>query len=132
MGQVQGNTSSEGGRLDGSLGSAVVAANFALGAGWGAGSTVAVQAGSTDQRGIVTVTTAGGGQAQATASLTLTFADGAYGKQPFGRFQLIDTNDALTTAQPIAQTISTTQLACVAAVLPVTAKTYKFFYETVQ
>lgn len=129
MAQPQGSVSSSGGRLDGSLkGAAPVAANFALGAGWGTTASVAVAAGSTDQRGRITVTSAGTGQAQATATVTFTFADGAYVAAPFALVELTDNTNAVTEAQPTAKATTTTTLAWTHAVLPVATKTYTFTY----
>jgi hypothetical protein len=132
MAQKQGSSTTQGGRLDGSVGAAVAAGDFALGAGWGNSASVsAVASGSNDQRGIITITSAGTGQAQATATVLLTFKDGAYAGTPFAKVQLIDNSNAITEAQPQGQTISTTQLGWTHSVLPVASKTYKFFYEVI-
>ena len=67
-------------RLAASVGTAIVAADYAAHANWGTTPTIAPLAGSTDTRGSVTVT------AQATTganpTLTLTFKDGAYAAAP--------------------------------------------------
>lgn len=129
MTQMQGDRTSAGGRLDGSNASPVAAANFVLGAGWGnTPATIVVAAGSTDQRGSVLITSKGTGQAQATATVILTFADGAYEKTPFAIVMLTDNSNAITTAQPQGQVISTTALQWAASVLPVDTKTYTFTY----
>lgn len=133
MAQKQGSSSTSGGRLDGSVGTAVTSANFALGAGWGDGSTaISVRAGSTDQRGTVTITSAGSNQAQATATVTLTFADGAYASTPpCFSVQLIANTNAVTTAQPMEQACTTTALSWTQAVLPVDTKTYTFSWTVI-
>jgi len=132
MAQKQGSSSTSGGRLDGSIGTAVAAADFAIGAGWGnAASVSSVAAGSNDQRGIVTVTSSGTGQAQATATVTLTFKDGAYAAAPYAIVMLVDNTNAVTEAQPQAQATTTTTLAWKHSVLPVAAKTYTFAYHVI-
>lgn len=127
MAQPQGNKTSDGGRIDGSNGSAVASTDFALGVGWGDGTLVkTVTSGSTDQRGTITITSVGSNQAQATATVTLTFADGAFASAPFAIVQLVDNTNAVTTAQPQDVTATTTALSWTQAVLPVDTKTYTF------
>jgi hypothetical protein len=130
MAQKQGSSSSEGGRIDAGLGTAVAAANFALGVGWGTTATVsAVAAGSNDQAGIFTVSSAGTGQAQATATVTLTFVDGAYAATPRAAVcQLVNNSHAITETGPTAVAASTTALSFVHSVLPVAANTYQYSY----
>lgn len=126
MSQPQGNSSTAGGRIDGSIGNPVVAGDFTLGTGWGTTASIAVAAGSTDQRGECTITSAGTGQAQATADVTRVYKDGGFAGTPFARVQLIDNSNAVTEAQPVNQSATTTQHAWRHAVLPVATKTYKF------
>lgn len=128
MAQKQGNNTSDGGRLDGSLATAVVAADFALGAGWGTTATISVQAGANDQRGIVTVTSSGTGQAQATATVTHAFKDGAYAARPIALVNLQDNTQAVGDGQPTDVDASTTSLTWTHSVLPVDTKTYTFAY----
>jgi len=123
-----GNKTSDGGRLDGTNGSLVAAANFALGAGWGNAATFEVVEGSTDQRGTVVITSAGTGQAQATATIELTFEDGAFSATPFAIVNLSNNDNAVTTAQPQGVTPTTTSLSWTQAVLPVATKVYTFTY----
>ena len=104
----------------------MAAANIALGVGWGTVATVSVLAGSTDQRGRCTVTASTSGVAQATATVTLTFADGAYGSAPFAEWRLVANTNGITEAQPMSQTQTTTAIACTHSVLPVDTKTYTF------
>lgn len=66
----------------GSVGSLVVAGDFALSAGFGSTASVSVTAGSTDMAGKATVTSAGTGQG-ANPTCTLTFKDGAFPQAPF-------------------------------------------------
>lgn len=127
MAQPQGSSSTAGGRLDGSIGTAAVAADFALGAGWGA-STVAVASGSNAQRGQITITCAtGGGLAQATATCTFTFPDGAYASAPW--VIPFSTNDnSIDTGRWAVTTRSTTSVVLTFSVLPVNAKIYVMNY----
>lgn len=130
MAQKQGNQSSEGGRLDGSLGTAVVAADFAIGAGWGGTATKSVRSGSTDQRGIITITASATTPAQATATIALTFADGAYASTPaFFQWTLLSCDNAVAEPNSFsAQACTTTALTCTFGTLPVATKVYVFSY----
>ena len=126
MAQPQGPSSTAGGRLDGSIGTAVVAGDIVLGAGWG-GSTHAVTSGSTVHRGEVIITgVTGGGLDQATATIVFTYPQGAFAAKPW--FFITCTNDnsltalyAFTTAQA---TTTTTALTITGQVLPVNGKIY--------
>jgi hypothetical protein len=127
MAQKQGNSSTAAGRLDGSIGTPVTAAMITLGVGWGDGAvTKTVAAGSTDQRGSVTITSVGANQAQATATVSLAFADGAFAATPFAHVMLTSNDNAVTTSQPQSQAVTTTTLSWTAAVLPVATKQYTF------
>lgn len=132
MAQKQGNSTTNGGRLDGSIGSAIVAGDIALGVGWGTTASVSVAAGSNDQRGEFTVTSAGTGQAQATATVALTFKDGAYAATPFAMVQLAESSNAVNEAQPQIVVATTTTLSFKHSVLPVATKTYRYLYHVVQ
>ena len=130
--QKQGTRITDAGRLDGSVGRAVTAANFALGVGWGDGANViTVTAGSTDQRGTVTIQSIGANQAQATATVALTFIDGAYASAPFALVNLSNNDNAVTTAQPQSVACSTTVLSWTQSVLPVATKVYKFSWAVI-
>lgn len=129
MAQKQGNSSTSGGRIDGSVGSAVTSADFAIGAGWGGTATLAVRAGSTDQRGSITITASATTPAQATATVAFTFLDGAFASTPpCYLVQLVNSSQAITDPQPTAVTCTTTALSWTSAVLPVATKTYQFNY----
>lgn len=128
MPQLQGSKTSDGGRLDGSNASAVAAANFALGAGWGSAATFTVTAGSTDQVGQIVITASTTTPAQATSTVTLTFVDGAYAAAPFGFVNLNNSTQAVADAQPTAVTCTTTALAWKSGVLPVDTKVYTYNY----
>ncbi len=129
MAQKQGNNSATEGRLGGELGTVITSANIALGAGWGSTATVsAVDAGANDQRGNFTITAGGSGLAQNTATVTLTFVDGAYAATPYAVVVLAVSSNAANEPQPTAQACSTTQLSFKAGALPVAAATYKYSY----
>ena len=126
MAQKQGPSSTRGGRLDASIGTALAAGDVALGAGWGA-TTVAIAAGSNAQAGRLTLTCAtGGGLAQATATVTITFPDGAYNAAPWG-FMLTTNDNSIDTGR-LATTTTTTALVGTYSVLPVNAKIYIIDY----
>lgn len=128
MPQQQGSSSSSGGRLDGSLQQTVLtAASFALGVGWGDGTLVkTLAAGSTDQRGTLTITSVGSNQAQATATVVLTFADGAYASAPFA--YALTTNDNSIDTGRFKATATTTAATFTHSLLPVATKIYILNY----
>lgn len=130
MAQAQGIQSTAGGRLDGSIGTAAVAGDFALGAGWG-GSTKAVTSGSNAQRGTLTITgVTGGGLAQATATVVFTFPDGAYASAPFV-FTSSSNDNSIDTGRFAVTSVTTTAVTWTFSVAPVNAKIYKLHYEVV-
>ena len=130
MPQKQGNSSDAGGRLDGSLGTALAAGNVAIGAGWGGTATVAIRAGSTDQRGIITITASASTPAQATATVTITFADGAYASvPPYYSVILLSSDNAVAEPNSFQTTACTaTALSWTYGTLPVATKVYTFAY----
>jgi len=128
MPQKQGSKISDGGRLDGTNGTAVAAANFAIGVGWGGTATFTVTAGSTDQRGQIVITASATTPAQATATVTLTFVDGAYAAAPFAIVQLATNTDVVTFGGPTAVAATTTALSWVSSIIPVAAKVYTYNY----
>lgn len=129
MPQPEGNSNAGTGRIGAQIGTAAVAAAFALGAGWGSTASVVVTAGSNDQAGIITVTAAGAGLAQATANVTFTFTDGAYAGIPRSAIiTLMSSSNAVNESQPTQGAVSATVLSWRHSVLPVAAATYKFSY----
>lgn len=127
MPQIQGGSSSDGGRLDGSLQkTAVAAANFVVGAGWGTVAAFALTAGSTDQRGSFTVTASTTGVAQATATIVFTFADGAWAAAPFC-IATTTNNNSIDTGH-VTWSSTTTALTLTFSLLPVDTKVYTFTY----
>lgn len=129
MTQPQGNSSTTTGRLGAEIGTALAQSNIVLGVGWGTTKSVAIGAGSNDQAGILTVTSAGTGQAQATADVTVTFADGAYAAIPRVILVTLDSSsNAVTESQPTAVAVTATGFSFRHSVLPVAAATYKYSY----
>ena len=123
MAQLQGNSSSDGGRLDGSLQkTALAATDLALGVGWGSTATKALVTPSSDQRGGVTITSGGTGQSQATATVVLTFADGAFAAAPYC-MATVTSNSAIDEGHVVC-TATTTALTMTFSVLPVDTKIY--------
>lgn len=132
MPQKQGNNTADGGRLSGANASAVTTANFAIGAGWGGTATFTVTDGSTDQCGQIEITASATTPAQATATVTLTFADGAYASAPFAFVVLAaPPTDAVTFGGPINQACTTTALSWVSSVVPVATKIYRYNYAVI-
>lgn len=116
------------GRLTGDGASrAIVAGDVALGAGWGGTATVAVTTGSTDQRGQLVVTASATTPAQATSTVTLTFAQ-AWEAAPFA-FVVEAANTQVATGENVIDIVTTTTtLVFKHGVLPVAAKVYTFNY----
>lgn len=124
MAQKQGRNR---GRIDASSGTALVAGDVALGAGWGNTATKSITAGSNDQAGQIVVTSGGAGQSQATATVVITFSDGAYASTP--RTAIVTTtNDNSIDTGHAKYTVSTTALTITFNVLPVDTKIYTFNY----
>ena len=127
MAQKQGSSSTAGGRLDGSIGTALTSSDVALGAGWGTTPVLAITSGSNDQRGRLTIT-CDATAAQATATVTITFSDGAWASAPFAQAQVFSDN-AITDSGSIRVTsTSTTTLVLTLDVLPVDTKIYVIDY----
>ena len=126
MAQPQGSLRTDGGRIDGSLGTDVVAGDFVIGAGFGTTPVVAVLAGSTDQRGQITVT-ADATAAQATATVILTFADGAFKVAPVCGASVYS-DSAITDTGHVRVVSDTTTMTMTLDVLPVDTKIYVFKY----
>ena len=131
MPQKQGNNTADGGRLSGANASAVAAANFAIGAGWGGTATFTVTSGSTDQVGQIVITASATTPAQATATVTLTFADGADASSPFGFVLLADNDQAVADNGATDIACTTTALSLTHSVLPLPTKTHTFSHMVV-
>lgn len=129
MPQLQGRKTADGGRLDGSIQkTALAAGNFALGAGWGTSPTFALTTGSTDQRGTFAIT-AKATPAQATATVVITFADGAFASAPFPMVSVTSTSSI--DEGHVVVTTTTTAATLTFSVLPVADKVYTFHYQMV-
>lgn len=132
MGQPQGASSTAAGRLNGSIGTAAVAADFVLGAGWGDDAVTAgpaVTEGSNAQRGTIAITATAVTPAQATATVTFTFPDGAYTSAPFVKLKS-STNSAgeLDTGRFALTSVSTTGFVATYSILPVDTFVYTMHY----
>lgn len=122
MAALDGPSSTAGGVINGEIGRAVVAGDFALGAGWGTDPVLTITSGSNQQRGRLTIL-AKATPAQATATIVLTFPL-PYASAPFC-IQKETTNDnSLTTHTAFSCTTSTTAATFTHLVLPVADKTY--------
>lgn len=127
MPQPIGMNSTAVGRIGATNGSDLATGNVAIGAGWGTTRSFAITAGSNDQAGQIVVTASGASFSQATATITITFADGAYPSTP--RCVLITTtNDNSIDTGHATYSVTTTALTITFSVLPVDTKIYKFNY----
>ncbi len=115
-------------RIKASYGTATVAGDYALSAGWGTTASVTVAAGSDDQRGQITVAATGTGQA-ANPTITFTFKDGAWTSSPF---YIVKRNDANVLPNegtaPTSWTQTTTVLTITFNGTPTAANSYVFAY----
>lgn len=127
MAQPQGKSSTDGGRIDGTLGTAAVAGDFVLGAGWGSTRSATVTAGSNAQRGKLTLTASGSSYAQATATVVFTFPDGAYNVAPPCGIVTV-TSDSSIDEGHVTVVNTTTTSTWTFSVLPVSTKIYVFHY----
>lgn len=93
-------------RIKASGGTALENSDFALSSGFGDSASVAVDAGSTDQRGSITVTCGGTGQG-ANPTITLTFKDGTWTDAPFAVACRVTGNDQQTIPITVATTATT-------------------------
>lgn len=125
MGQAIGASSTAGGRLNGNIGTAHTSSHVAIGAGWGGG-TLEITSGSNDQRGEYVITAANTSPAQATATITITFADGAWPSAPFGVCTVTSTSSI--DEGHVVVTTTTTGAVLTFSVLPVNTKVYTFRY----
>jgi hypothetical protein len=124
--KFDGPSTTAGGVLNGKIGTAVATGDFALGVGWGSTASAAVRSGSTQQRGVLTITSGGTGQAQATATVVFTFPDGACTSAPFFYVQVTSTS-AIDEGHVVVVDTTTTST-WTFSVLPVTAKVYTLRY----
>lgn len=104
----------------------LVAADVVLGAGWGTTATKVIEAGSNDMAGRITVTSAGTGQAQATATIAVTF------KKALDAVPVViacrGAGTAALTVFPKVIAVSKTGFTIVSNTLPVAAETTEFDY----
>lgn len=109
----------------GGAGRDLVAADVAIGAGWGGTATFAIAPGSNRSRGLITVTASATTPAQATATVTITFPE-AFADVPVAitsRDQTVEAGDFDTaTAQTYVDSVSKTQLVLQTNTIPTAAK----------
>ncbi len=101
--------------------------DVAIGVGWGGTATVAVTAGSNDQRGQIVVTASATTPAQATATVVLTFKR-PWASAPFAVVCEADNDSAVPAEEPTEIATTTTTLSFKASVVPVATKIYKYNY----
>jgi hypothetical protein len=116
-GRINANTASR----------ALVAADVAIGVGWGGTATFAIGAGSNDQRGSVTVTASATTPAQATATIAITFAQ-AYEAPPFAVVCRGGGTGVVTIGFNIV-TVTATVLTAISDTVPVAGSIYECIYE---
>lgn len=126
MGKLEGPSTTAGGVIRGDIGTAAVAGDFVLGAGWGGTATRAVATGSNAQRGTLTVTASATTPAQATATVVFTFPDGGYASAPFGLVNV--TSDSAIDEGHVVVVNTATTSTWTFSVLPVATKIYIFRY----
>jgi hypothetical protein len=112
----------------------LVAADVAVGAGWGDDApVVTIRAGSNDSRGAIDVLSDGSNQAQATATVTVTFTK-AYDAAPIvvvgGDIADLGAAGAATHGWNVGA-VSTTAFTVTLDTIPVDAKDYGFSYVVV-
>lgn len=111
-------------------GTAIVAGDLSIGAGWGSTATVSIAAGSTDQRGSFTITANGTGLA-AFPTMSLTFHDGTWTTAPFVIVEEVAGTGLPGTAVPVATTtVSATAINMTynSTVAPVAGQSHTFTY----
>lgn len=114
-------------RILASLGQGLVAANFAMSAGFGSTASIAVAAGSTVSRGEATITSSGTGQA-ANPTCTMTFPDGAF---PAAPFPVVSRSGGSQRSVPMEVTTRAAGSSVFSLIgTPVAAETYKFVWNT--
>lgn len=118
QGRVKGQISAEGQ-------TALAAGNLAVGAGWGATGSAVFTSGANDVAGQVVVTAAGGTYAQATATVTITFAS-AYASTPRSAI-ITNVNAVAIDTGHTSYVLTTTSLVITYKVLPA-AGAYTFDY----
>lgn len=105
-------------------GRALVAADVALGVGWGGAATFAILANSNSQKGQIAVTASATTPAQATSTVTITFPK-AFDIAPIPIVIVVANTQAITEGVS-AVVATTTTLVWLASVLPVSTKVYTY------
>lgn len=126
MTQKLGSSSSKGGRITGDLGTVLTSSNIAVGAGWGTSPDLTIASGSNDVRGILTIT-AKATPSQSTATVIITYADGAYPSAPHPIVNM-HSDQAIGDSGSVRAVSTTTALTITSDVLPVAGKIYVIKY----
>jgi hypothetical protein len=114
------------GRLGLVGGTALVAGDFALSAGFGASASIsAIATGTNDSRGRITITSAGAGQG-ASPTCTLTFKDGTWTTAPFA---VVCRSGGSQPTIPVSATTTATTMVITFHGTPVAAETYSIFFQ---
>lgn len=122
MGKLDGPSTTAGGVFNGDIGTALVAGDIALGAGWGTSPVLAITTGSNQQRGRLAIT-AKATPAQATATIVITFPH-PYASAPFCINKSTTNDNSLTASAEFTCTTTTTAATFTHTILPVADKTY--------
>lgn len=109
------------------IGTPVVAADFALSAGFGTTASVAPASGSNDAVGQITITSAGTGQA-ANPTATLTFKDKGWLAAPVA---VVARGGGSQLSVPVLVTCTATTMVITFVGTPVAAETYVINYHTI-
>jgi len=115
--------------INGSHGTATVAGDIVVGAGFGTTPVLALTR-CNDRRGLIQVT-CDATAAQATATLVYTFSDGAYSAAP-APIVNVYSDSAITDSGSVRAVATTTALTITLDVLPVDTKIYNFTYLLVE
>lgn len=126
MAKYDGPSTTAAGVLRGDIGTALVAGDVAIGAGWGTTGTKAITTGSNAQRGQIVVTASGASFAQATATVVITFPE-PYASAPVVVLATTTNDNSIDTGH-VTWSATTTALTLTFSVLPVDTKIYKINY----
>jgi hypothetical protein len=126
MAKLDGPSTTAGGVLNGNIGTALVAGDITLGAGWGTAPVLAITTGSNGQRGRLAIT-AKATAAQATATIVITFPH-PYASAPFCVNKSTTNTNSLTAAAEFTCTTTTTAATFTHTILPVADAVYTLDY----
>jgi hypothetical protein len=105
-------------------GTALIAGNFSLGAGWGSTASVAVTRG--DDNGFVIVVTCGGSGIAANPTIALLYQDGTWTDPPIVLAKLSDASNSADLLLPVKESTTATALTIALVGTPTSGRTYTF------